>query len=91
MKRRMEVLFNGTVQGVGFRFTATRIAEHFEIAGFVRNLADGKVELVAEGDEVVLKDFLKAVSDSEMQSYIRDTQVSWGEPEGRFRGFGIGY
>ena len=49
---RIEAYFSGHVQGVGFRFTSIDIAERFpEIAGFVRNLADGRVEVVAEGPE----------------------------------------
>lgn len=87
--KRLRVLFNGTVQGVGFRFTAERIARHFEVLGFVRNLPNGKVELVAEGEEQVLMDFLKAVCDSPMSPYIRDVETDWSEPEGKFTRFGI--
>lgn len=85
----MEVLFSGHVQGVGFRFTAERLARHFEVAGFVRNLPEGGVELVAEGDEAVLKDFLAAVRESEMKSYIQDVHVRWTGAQGRFQGFGV--
>ena len=91
MMKRMSVLFSGTVQGVGFRFTADRIARHFDVTGYVRNLPNGKVELVAEGEESVLKDFLKAVSESVMSSYIRDIQAEWTEPQGNFKHFGIGH
>ena len=91
MKRSMRVLFSGMVQGVGFRFTSERIARHFAVTGFVRNLPDGKVELAAEGEEAVLQDFLKAVCESAMRPFIRDQQVTWGEAEGRFQAFGIAY
>src|SRR5471030_2081507 len=50
-RRRMKVFYSGRVQGVGFRYTARTVAAGFEITGYVRNLPDGRVELVAEGDD----------------------------------------
>ena len=47
---RRRVYFSGRVQGVGFRFTCQSLARGFEVAGYVRNLPDGRVELVAEGE-----------------------------------------
>jgi acylphosphatase len=65
------VYYSGRVQGVGFRFTAQQIARRFDVAGYVRNLPDGKVEMVAEGDPVEIDGFLGAVQDA-MGTYIRD-------------------
>ena len=48
-RRRKTVFFSGRVQGVGFRYTAKTVATGFEITGTIRNLPDGRVELVAEG------------------------------------------
>ena len=90
MIKRLRTLFSGMVQGVGVRFTAERIARHFEVAGFIRNLPNGKVELVAEGEETVLRDFLNAVCESPMAPYIRDVASEWSEPQGKFTRFGIG-
>jgi len=55
------VIFHGRVQGVGFRYTTHRIARGFAVTGFVRNLADGTVELVACGGGSELQRFLDAV------------------------------
>ncbi len=55
------VIFHGRVQGVGFRYTTRRIARGFAVTGFVRNLSDGTVELVACGGVSELQRFLKAV------------------------------
>lgn len=85
----MTAHFSGMVQGVGFRFTTERVARHFEVTGFVRNLPNGKVEVVAEGEEQVLQDFLQAVRDSDMSHYIRDVQTDWTKAEGRFKEFGL--
>lgn len=90
MQRQLKAVFSGSVQGVGFRFTAERIARHFEVTGFVRNLPDGKVEIVAEGEETVVKDFVKAVEKA-MSNCVRQAQTSWSEAEGRYPEFGIAY
>jgi len=87
----MQVFFSGTVQGVGFRFTAERLARRFPVAGFVRNLADGRVEVVAEGEEAVLVEFLTAIRSSGMKDYIRDVEAHWSEAQGCYRRFVITY
>ena len=89
MQKCLTVYFSGHVQGVGFRFTAERLAHQFSVKGFVRNLPNGKVQIVAEGEEDVLQQFYRAVCESSMASYIRDTQTEWGDPEHRFRRFEI--
>ena len=71
---RRRVHFSGRVQGVGFRFTCQSLARGFEVAGHVRNLADGRVELVAEGEPIELDRFLAAIQ-LEMSPYIRDIEV----------------
>ena len=89
MIRQLNVLFSGTVQGVGFRFTVNRIARHFVVTGFVRNLPNGKVSLLAEGDDTVLGDFLVAIQESEMGRFIQDAEIEWKEAEGEYSVFGI--
>jgi len=61
---RRSVWFDGQVQGVGFRFTTCELAERFAVAGYVRNLRDGRVELVAEGDAEEVDRFIWAVSEA---------------------------
>ena len=89
--KRMRVFFSGTVQGVGFRFTAERLARRFPVTGFVRNLEDGRVEVTAEGEEARLVEFLTAIRESGMKDYIRDVEARWSEADGCFTGFGIAY
>lgn len=88
MKKRMRVIFRGSVQGVGFRFTAESIAKTFVVAGWVRNLPGGDVELVAEQEEDVLQEFLARL-DEQFAGSIRDREVVWGEATGEFKHFGI--
>jgi acylphosphatase len=60
-RERREVYFEGEVQGVGFRYTAQRVAAKFAVTGYVRNLPDGRVLLVAEGHPSEVDRFLAAV------------------------------
>jgi len=60
---RFTATYSGFVQGVGFRFTARRMASGFPIGGHVRNLPDGTVELVAEGELSEIERFLAAIED----------------------------
>ena len=77
----------GTVQGVGFRMTARRIAQQFAVTGYVRNLPDGKVELVVAGESAEVNEFLGALA-SRMASYIQGHKMD-DEPEQAFAGFEI--
>ncbi len=88
-RSRLQVLYSGRVQGVGFRYQAKRIAAGFEVVGIVRNLADGRVEIEAEGTVDELKEFLQAVRESGLGPMIRGEAEFWSEPAGGFRGFEI--
>jgi len=69
MKIRRTTYFSGQVQGVGFRYTTQRIAAAFEVSGFVRNLPDGRVEVVAEGEIAEIDGFHLALG-KEMRANI---------------------
>ncbi len=88
-RRRMIVYFAGRVQGVGFRYTAKTVATGFEITGTIRNLPDGRVELVAEGDMAELDAFRADLRDAGLAGFIRDEQVMWADAKNEFRGFEI--
>ncbi|MEX0867854.1 MAG: acylphosphatase [Pirellulales bacterium] len=85
---RVEVLFSGRVQGVGFRYNACEVAERFRVLGYVRNLPDGTVRLVAEGEGAELDAFIVAVGER-MSDFIRDTHVERSTPNGEFSDFSI--
>jgi acylphosphatase len=87
---RLHVFYSGRVQGVGFRYTVKSLVAGFEVSGTVRNLADGRVELIAEGARSELEAFQKAVRESELGHFIQNEQVTWMEASGEFRGFEIG-
>jgi acylphosphatase len=90
MKReRVTNYYAGRVQGVGFRYTARTVAMGFEVTGTVRNLDDGRVELVAEGGRSELEAFLEGIHESEVGRFIRQESPQWGEAKNEFRGFEI--
>jgi acylphosphatase len=76
------VLYEGRVQGVGFRYTAQRLAGGYVVAGHVRNLPGGEVELVAEGAADQVDAFLAAVAER-MAHYITRTTARGEAPAGR--------
>ena len=82
------IVFIGRVQGVGFRFTAHRIANRHFLTGFVRNLADGTVEMVAQGE---LEDIDNCIADIKqaMSGYIADTRITELPPDPRHTEFRI--
>ena len=90
MTERRRVYYNGHVQGVGFRYTAISIARRYRVAGYVQNLSDGRVVVVAEGEGVELDRFLADVAET-MADYIRSTQSNPEPPTGEFRDFGVRY
>ena len=88
-RRRMHILYSGSVQGVGFRYTVKSVAQGFEVTGSVRNLPDGRVELLAEGAKEELTAFREAIRESGLDHFIRNEEIGWGEAQDEFRGFEI--
>ena len=84
------VLYSGRVQGVGFRYTARRIAQAQAVTGFVRNLPDGRVELVAEGSPAELHRLLDGVA-AAMTGYIEDADVQKGPATGKYSSFEVAF
>ena len=89
MPDRLHVYFSGHVQGVGFRYSVKQLSLEFDVTGSVKNLPDGRVELVAEGERNELETFQAAIPDAGLRRFIRDTQSHWSEGTGEFRGFEI--
>ena len=87
---RREVHYRGRVQGVGFRYRTERIASRLAVAGYVKNLPDGRVLLVAEGEPDELDRLLASVR-VELGRYITDAGQSVGPASGQYSGFDIRY
>ena len=76
------VLYSGRVQGVGFRATARAVAGRYPVAGYVRNLPSGDVELVVEGEPDAVQAFLSEVG-RRMEGYVEGVDVRDQPPAGR--------
>jgi len=85
--KSVQVHYEGRVQGVGFRWTVKDLACGFEVAGSVKNLPDGRVELLAQGEEA--DDFLEAIRTSGLAGHIESERVSEVPPLVGVRGFSI--
>jgi acylphosphatase len=81
------VYYSGRVQGVGFRYTAQDLAANFAVAGYVKNLPSGDVELVAESEPAAVDAFLAAVAER-MGRYIQQIRAEEAAPSGH-NGFRI--
>ena len=73
----MHSFFSGHVQGVGFRYQVVSTAKGFDLTGYVKNLNDGRVELLAEGDESEVLSFLETI-ESELDIYIKSVEKKAG-------------
>lgn len=83
-----EIYYAGRVQGVGFRYTVRSLAAGFDVTGYVRNLPDGRVHLVVEGNPAEI-DLLLAAVDKEMDGYISDVRQTRQPATGHFDSFMI--
>ena len=88
--QRRRVHYRGRVQGVGFRYRVRRIADPFNVTGYVQNLPDGRVVLLAEGPSEELDRFFEAVR-SQMGHYINDESQTAEPATGQFPQFDIRY
>lgn len=86
--QHMSLCYSGHVQGVGFRYATLQIAKEFEVAGYVRNLPDGRVELELEGESEEVAAFAKAVEER-MHGYIRKVEHTGTRRAPQYSGFVI--
>jgi acylphosphatase len=88
MAQCAHLYYSGRVQGVGFRYTVKDIANQSGVCGWVKNLSDGRVEVLAEAEEPVLKDFLDKVH-KYFSRYIRGEEAQWEPAVNDFKDFNI--
>jgi acylphosphatase len=81
---------SGRVQGVGFRYFTQDIARREGLGGVVRNLPDGRVEAIAEGDEESLQRFEAALRRGPSHARVEHIEIDSVPPTGSYVGFGVG-
>ncbi len=86
------VFYTGHVQGVGFRYSTKRIASGFDVTGWVKNLPDGRVEMMAQAFEAdELDAFLEDIQQSSLGSHIKEREVKTVAAQAGLRGFNIAH
>jgi acylphosphatase len=88
---QVKAIIRGMVQGVGYRWFATREAMRFDVTGYVANLPGGDVEVVAEGEEGMVKEYLKTLKAGPPYSRVTSMETREGEYTGQFSNFGVRY
>jgi acylphosphatase len=91
MKKAVRLVVQGRVQGVGFRWFVQNEAEKLKINGYVRNMANGDVEVFAEGDDDHLKQIIRRVNEGPPFSRVNDMLTEWHDYKGRYQSFEISY
>ncbi len=88
---RLRIFISGIVQGVGFRYYTKRVADSYGLSGWVRNLTDGRVEVLVEGDEELLCHFVKDLWRGPTASRVDKLEIIKEEADGPLHGFDIKY
>jgi acylphosphatase len=86
---RAHILISGLVQGIGYRWFTERRARIFGLTGYVRNLYDNRVEVVAEGERGLIEEFIKELRIGPAMANIREIKVNWEDYTGEFEEFRI--
>ena len=91
MQARAHIYVEGRVQGVAFRGYARKRAAELDLKGWVRNLYDGRVELVAEGEKANVEALIRWLNVGPSMARVENVNVEWGEFKGEFKDFVIAW
>ncbi len=86
---RLNAIVKGYVQGVGYRFFAVRKAKEYGLKGWVKNLNDGNVQVVAEGERSILEEFIKDLKIGPYSANVTDIDIKWEKYTGEFKNFDV--
>lgn len=89
MKKSANIIISGRVQGVFYRASARKKAEELNLVGWVKNLPNENVEILAEGEERDLKEFIKWCYNGSSGAQVAKVETKWNEFEGGFDKFEI--
>jgi len=89
--RRVHIFISGRVQGVCFRAEARRAANRFNLTGWVRNMADGRVETVFEGEDESVDKMLEWCNVGPSSARVKEVLTETEPHTGEFRDFSIKY
>ena len=87
--KRAEIIAQGLVQGVGFRWFVMKSAQQLGLKGYTKNLFSGEVYTVAEGEFALLEELFKKIKTGPMHADVRDASIKWSEAKNEFTSFEI--
>ncbi|RLI81156.1 acylphosphatase [Archaeoglobales archaeon] len=87
----VKIYISGVVQGVGFRYFARKLAKEFGVKGFVKNLRDGRVLAVAEGQREQVEKFISEIRKGPTSAVVKKVEVEEYVPSGNYRDFEIAF
>lgn len=87
--RRAHIIVKGAVQGVGYRYFAYKHAKTYNLKGYVRNLSDGRVEVVVEGNHGLIEEFIEDLRRGPISAHVTGVEVEWEIPTNEFLDFEI--
>jgi len=88
---KAEITVQGVVQGVGYRFFVLNQARLYDVKGYVRNMSDGTVQVVAEGEKGIVKDFIERLRIGPLSAHVTGIEVKWEEKDSGFTEFRLQY
>lgn len=88
---RLQAVVHGMVQGVSFRYYTQRQAQSLGVKGYVRNCADGSVEVVAEGPRHAVEELYSWLHSGPPMAEVRRVDANWEAPTGRWTSFEVRY
>lgn len=89
MMRKVKILVSGRVQGVYFRLFTQNKAKHFAVNGSVRNLSDGRVEIIAEAENIIIEKFIQWCHKGPVTARVDQVDITELEPDGALTSFEI--
>lgn len=91
MRKQFHVYLHGVVQGVGMRIYVKEVADSYRLKGFIRNLRDGRVEALFEGEEGALQNALKEIREGSFGGYVKKMDCTTNGATGEYSNFSITY
>jgi acylphosphatase len=89
MEVRAEIVVNGLVQGVGYRYFVVREAQKLALKGFTKNLYTGEVLTIVEGERAIVEEMIKKLKVGPMHASVKSCKVDWQEPKNEFTDFEV--
>jgi acylphosphatase len=89
MEVRAEIIVNGLVQGVGYRYFVLREAKRLELKGFTQNLYTGEVMTVVEGEKGIIEELINKLKVGPIHASVKSCKVDWLEPKNEFTDFEV--